>query len=83
MRSLIILEVEHGETLDPLTTAVGIIASGAVSGVELKDWTVKVDLPACFVLDVDMPSRAGIFKAAAATYNPASSSRTDYVEVDR
>jgi len=53
MRSLIILEVEHGEDTDTLTRAVEWAADevAAFDGIELANYTVRVDLPACFVLD--------------------------------
>ena len=62
MRSLIILEVEHGETTDGLQylldTAIQAVEAdlphaGAVAGQELSlnKSAVRVDLPACFVLD--------------------------------
>lgn len=52
MRSLIILEVEHGDTLDPLDSFVGAAFRIAdIEGVEVNDYTVRVDVPPCFVLD--------------------------------
>lgn len=50
MRSLIILEVEHGDTTDDLER---FIASISTTDVIINDYTVRVDLPACFVLDSD------------------------------
>lgn len=57
MRSLIILEVEHGETTDPLSVFLEALTDrdghgipGASDAVVI-DGTVRVDLPACFVLD--------------------------------
>jgi len=56
MRSLIILEVEHGEDTDQLQT-LAMLASElpdhaeGFDGTEVIDWTIRVDLPACFVLD--------------------------------
>ena len=52
MRSLIIFEVEHGETTDPLHQ---FIEEAQRQGFEIpdcqvKDYTVKVDLPECFRL---------------------------------
>ncbi len=53
MRSLIIIEVEHGETTDPLVALVDLITDGIKQtsyGYTVNDYTVKVDLPSCFVL---------------------------------
>lgn len=49
MRSLIILEVEHGEDTD----IVDEIAQATMTGwyPHVTDYTVRVDLPECFVLD--------------------------------
>lgn len=64
MRSLIILEVEHGEDTDALqelatqlTDEPDYFGNGSVV---INDYTVRVDLPACFVLDsgMDMILRA-------------------------
>lgn len=49
MRSLIILEVEHGEDTDLVQNMAEAIQNFWPT--EVKDYTVKVDLPACFVLD--------------------------------
>lgn len=64
MRSLIILEVEHGETTDPLNDIPSIVnlelASRHLFGVwagtagerpRVTNFAVRVNLPACFVLD--------------------------------
>ena len=57
MRSLIILEVEHGEStdgLDDLLDGMGLdLNKGLPSGdnYTVTNYTVRVDLPACFVLD--------------------------------
>ena len=58
MRSLIILEVEHGEDTDALTSLAMLCSevpdhSEGFDGIECIDWSVRVDLPACFVLDSD------------------------------
>lgn len=56
MRSLIIIEVEHGETTDGLDLAIsnamtlGVIPE-LYPEIRVNDWTVRVDLPPCFVLD--------------------------------
>ena len=54
MRSLIIIEVEHGETTDPLVKAVANItydiALNPPEGVTYNGYSVKVDLPECFTL---------------------------------
>ena len=55
MRSLIILEVEHGEDTDALMDLldkIGINENGFVSvpGAVVNDYTVKIDLPECFTL---------------------------------
>ena len=49
MRSLIILEVEHGEDTDGVEFLIGL--AHAAPQVEVINYTVRVDLPACFVLD--------------------------------
>lgn len=53
MRSLIILEIEHGEDTDSLTAAVEWAADeiAAFDGIEIIDYTVRADLPECFRLD--------------------------------
>jgi hypothetical protein len=57
MRSLIIIEVEHGETTDALSEYLDIIPGTNEAypheqeGLTVNGYTVKVDLPACFVLD--------------------------------
>ena len=56
MRSLIILEVEHGEDTELLDAWIAHIlyavrkGDGEYAG-SLNDYTVRVDLPECFVLD--------------------------------
>lgn len=54
MRSLIILEVEHGEDTDNLSdfTQRHILENMVgIFDMTLNNYTVKVDLPECFVLD--------------------------------
>jgi hypothetical protein len=52
MRSLIILEVEHGEDTDALESFAAFIADpGTEHKVYVSDYTVRVDVPPCFVLD--------------------------------
>lgn len=55
MRSLIILEVEHGEDTDDLQSYVECVGRYMESDSErmltLIDYTVHVDIPECFVLD--------------------------------
>lgn len=62
MRSLIILEVEHGESTDPLDQLRATVVTAAVADtphlsyvydepVSVVNWTVRVDVPECFVLD--------------------------------
>lgn len=51
MRSLIILEVEHGETTDALGEFLVELSRLRPDLVEFKDYSVRVDLPPCFVLD--------------------------------
>ena len=53
MRSLIIIEVEHGETTDPVSQFVDEAMDLAynVPDLKVKDYTVKVDIPECFVLE--------------------------------
>lgn len=55
MRSLIILEVEHGEDTDALSDFAGAIENGSFSnwiGLEVNDYTVRVDLSDSFTLDL-------------------------------
>lgn len=59
MRSLIILEVEHGEDTDRMAHMITHILNEYNDHMEtvypgrpvVNDYTVKVDLPPCFVLD--------------------------------
>lgn len=54
MRSLIIIEVEHGETTDPLTEYVDHVTSPLnvdMGDFNVLNYSVRVDLPACFVLE--------------------------------
>lgn len=59
MRSLIILEVEHGEDTDALTGWIEFISEqfrvenmfGDGDSAVLKNYAVRVDVPECFVLD--------------------------------
>lgn len=62
MRSLIILEVEHGEDTDTLqdliessdfSVGTDYYGDGAVI---IKDIAVRVDLPECFMLDSGSPT---------------------------
>jgi hypothetical protein len=59
MRSLIIIEVEHGEDTDALQhyfeAMVEYGNTVQFSDFEVVDSTVKVDLPECFVLDKPLP----------------------------
>ncbi len=53
MRSLIIIEVEHGETTDTLDDVLWQLSlTGNIGGMPngVIDYTVKVDIPECFVL---------------------------------
>lgn len=51
MRSLIILEVEHDEDTDDLTGFVDYVSNLPTDHkILVKDYTVRVDLPACFEL---------------------------------
>lgn len=54
MRSLIILEVEHGENTDDLTNLTEYLASNSFLSHEenlvVINYTVRVDLPDCFEL---------------------------------
>lgn len=66
MRSLIILEVEHGEDTDAFTDVAEEVAGnvshflGGGSYAKVTDYTVRVDLPECFVLDSgNGPTQAG------------------------
>jgi len=55
MRSLIILEVEHGEDTDSLQTFITNLVEPVTwpwgDLPVVSNYTVRVDLPACFVLD--------------------------------
>lgn len=54
MRSLIILEVEHGETTDPLAQILhknNDPVHQAVWGYTVLDTAVRVDIPECFRLE--------------------------------
>lgn len=51
MRSLVIIEVEHGETTDPLTEYLDIVPGTNEAypheqeGLQVLDYSVRVDLP--------------------------------------
>lgn len=55
MRSLIILEVEHGEDTDALQAYAKYLSSHTFADTDgavlVNDYTVRVDLPECFRLD--------------------------------
>lgn len=57
MRSLILIEVEHGETTDPLDEYLDIVPGTnenyphVQEGLRVLNYAVRVDLPECFVLD--------------------------------
>lgn len=54
MRSLIILEVEHGEDTDALQDAVADCVwsiDNSEYHATVNDYTVRVDLPTCFELE--------------------------------
>lgn len=57
MRSLIILEVEHGEDTDSVQEWVEAVANMnyrrlyTMKWPNVTDYTVRVDVPPCFVLD--------------------------------
>lgn len=57
MRSLIIIEVEHGEDTDALCDIAEEVTGnvshflGNGSFAKVTDYTVRVDLPSCFTLD--------------------------------
>jgi hypothetical protein len=62
MRSLVIIEVEHGETTDPIEEFVRpVIETQNLpevierTGLKCNDWSVRVDLPECFVLEGGQP----------------------------
>jgi hypothetical protein len=52
MRSLIIYEVEHGETTDPISLLIEGFDAVVVDtiGVNFNNSTVRIDLPECFKL---------------------------------
>lgn len=55
MRSLIILEVEHGEDTDNFTALAEYLAGKGfdwqMNDTRIIDYTVRVDLPECFELE--------------------------------
>jgi hypothetical protein len=52
MRSLIILEVEHGEDIDQLAgLAEYMLTSPTDHDLTVLNYTVRVDLPPCFKLE--------------------------------
>lgn len=55
VRSLIILEVEHGDSTDDIQSYVEqvgrYIQSDSDNMLSLKNYTVRIDVPPCFVLD--------------------------------
>jgi hypothetical protein len=51
MRSLVIIEVEHGETTDPLDEFVNATIGLDFEDLTISNYTLRVDLPECFVLD--------------------------------
>lgn len=55
MRSLIIIEVEHGDDTDDLQSYVECVGrymeSDSGNMLTFKDYAVRVGLPECFVLD--------------------------------
>lgn len=62
MRSLIIIEVEHGEDTDNVSDLTCWLESKAFenwSGLTVLDYTVRVDLPQCFTLEDDRPIKCG------------------------
>lgn len=70
MKSLILLEVEHGEDTDALVKAIAqcvVAIDTSEDRITVNDYGVRVDLPACFVLDCDMPNTPTIYKAMGAT----------------
>lgn len=50
MRSLIIIEVEHGEDTDELTEFATVMSRSQWGDVKVTDYSVKVDIPECFRL---------------------------------
>lgn len=53
MRSLVTIVIEHGEDTDDLESFVSNLAEDnkwAYPSLEIEDYGVRVDLPACFVL---------------------------------
>lgn len=61
MRSLIILEVEHGEDTDDLDMVAMLAADldqvvEATGPLEILNYTVRVDIPECFMLDSGSPT---------------------------
>ena len=70
MRSIIIIEVDHGETTDDVEAFIRNLDSDnrySYPDLDFVDVVVRVDVPAAVVLDSDMPSRDELFKAASAS----------------
>jgi hypothetical protein len=56
MKSLVIIEVEHGETTDPLDTIMfELQGTDWVDDLNVINSTVRVDLPEHFVLESAIP----------------------------
>lgn len=71
MRSLIVLEVEHGEDTDSLSDLTGWLENQSFSnwsGLTVKDWCVRVDVPAAMVIELDIPTTARLHKMNASTF---------------
>lgn len=70
MKSLILLEVEHGEDTDDMAIAMAYAIASVNNGpqeVKVTDYGVRIDLPRCFVLDVDVPGTVELYVRAAAS----------------
>lgn len=70
MKSIIIIEVDHGETTDDVEAFMRNLHTDhtyAYPDLDFKDVVVRVDVPATVVLDSDMPSVESIYKTCAAT----------------
>jgi len=69
VKSLILIEVEHGEDTDDLVYAMasGIAAIKQFPTVNVTDYGVRLDLPRCFVVDTDVPGTIELYVRSAAT----------------
>lgn len=70
MKSLILLEVEHGEDTDDLAISMAHAIAGINNNpldIAVTDYGVRIDLPTCFVIDTDLSGTVELYARAAAT----------------